>query len=238
MDSAAPPDALPLPVRRYLANALPQAVPSPWRVRLQQHGTLRTGTGSQRWMPFDATQCVSPGAAGFVWNAKVRAAPLLHLRVLDSLADGRGEGRVLLLSLLLVTRDGGTPEMNSGALHRFLAEAVWYPWALLPGERLRWTPIDARSALATLSAHGTTVSLEFRFSPAGEVTGIYTPARWGSFRGHYEQRAWEGHFFEYERRHGVLVPLRAEVGWYEGGALGLVWEGRIAEIAFDAGPAA
>lgn len=237
MRDFARPDALPPPVRRYLDLALPQAPHAPSRVRLQQQGVLRTGTDSHRWMKFDATQLVSPDAVGFAWNAKVRAAPFIHLRVIDSLADGRGAGRVLLLSLLPVARDGGTAEMNSGALHRFLAEAVWYPWALLPSERLRWSPIDAQRALATLTSHGTTVSLEFRFSPSGEVSGIYTPGRWGSFAGRYQQRAWEGRFFDYERRNGMLAPLRGEVGWYDGGALGLVWKGRITDISFGAAPA-
>jgi hypothetical protein len=93
-----------------------------------------------------------------------------------------------------VGHDDGSPEINSGSLHRFLAEAVWYPWALLPSASLTWQPIDDSRAMATLAAGDTTVSLEFRFSPNGEVTDIYTPARWGKFDGRYAKAAWEGHF--------------------------------------------
>lgn len=178
-------------------------------------------------MPFTATHMASPLARRFLWNAKVKAAPLVHLRVLDALIDGQGSGQVLLLSAFDVGHDSGTPEMNSGAMHRFLAEAVWYPWALLPSEHLQWTSLDANRALATMTAEGVTVELEFRFADSGEVLGIYTPARWGSFGGRYAQAAWEGHFSGYESRHGVLVPRQGEVGWYDEGRLEIVWQGHI-----------
>ena len=52
---------------------------------------------------------------------------------------------------------------------------------LLPSAALRWSAIDENTALATVTDNGVTVSLEFRFDDAGEVAGIYTPARWGTF---------------------------------------------------------
>ena len=109
-------------------------------------------------------------------------APLLHLRVRDALLEGRGGGRVDLLSAIKLGADADRPELNAGALHRFLAEAVWYPTALLPSDRLAWSPIDERKALATLTSHGTTVSLEFHFNREGEVAAVYTPQRWARSR--------------------------------------------------------
>jgi hypothetical protein len=130
-----------------------------------------------------------------------------------------------------VSADAGTPEMNSGSLHRYLAEAVWYPTALLPSPTLRWTEIDAIRALATLTNRGVTVSLEFRFAETGEVTGIYTPERWGTFPGGYRRVPWEGHFRDYRNWDGVLVPTEGDVGWYVGKEWQAVWKGRI--TAFD-----
>ena len=224
-------DALPAPVARYLRHAQPQ--PHPMRlVRIRQTGSLRTDVRSDRWMAFEAEHLVAPGAIGFVWNARVTMAPLLHVRVRDTLIAGRGAGHVSLLSAVPVAADAGTLEMHYGSLHRFLAEAVWYPAALLPGPQLRWSPIDAQRALATLTDHGVSVSLEFRFADSGEVTGIYTPARWGTFGGGYERHPWEGHFRNYERRHGVLVPGEGDVGWYIGDEWRAVWRGTV--TAFDA----
>jgi hypothetical protein len=224
-------DKLPAPVARYLRRALGSNRPLQL-VRLKQLGTLRTDVRSERWMSFEADHLIAPRSTGFAWDARVRVAPLLHVRVLDSLVEGRGSGQVSLLSAFTVAEDTGTPEMNSGSLHRYLAEAVWYPTALLPSATLRWSAIDTDSALATLTDHGVSVSLEFRFSDTGEVTGIYTPARWGSFDGGYKQVPWEGHFGSYEEKTGLFVPTEGEVGWYFDNEWQAVWKGRI--TAFEA----
>lgn len=218
---------LPPPVARYLRLAVP------WRkeiqhVRISQTGTLRTDATVERWMPFEAEHLVVPAAAGFLWDARVHVAPLLHVRVRDALIDGIGSGQVTLLSAFTVSAAAGGLEMDSGSLHRYLAEAVWYPTALLPSAQLRWTPIDATSALATLTNDRVSVSLEFRFSDSGEVAGIYTPARWGTFQGGYRQVPWEGHFRDYRQRDGILVPTHGEVGWYVGAEWRAVWKGTVA----------
>jgi hypothetical protein len=222
---------LPAPVSRYLRRAL-GSIRQLQLVRLKQLGTLRTDVRSERWMSFEADHVIAPRATGFVWNARVRVAPLLHVGVRDSLVEGRGSGQVSLLSAFTVSEAAGVPEMNAGSLHRYLAEAVWYPTALLPSAKLRWSAIDTRRALATLTDHGVSVSLEFRFSDTGEATGIYTPARWGSFEGGYKELPWEGHFGNYEEKMGLFVPTEGEVGWYVDNKWQAVWKGRI--IAFEA----
>jgi hypothetical protein len=186
-------------------------------------------------MSFEAEHIVVPPATGFVWNARVRAAPLIHVRVRDALVQGTGSGHVSLLSAFTVSADADTPEMNSGSLHRYLAEAVWYPTALLPSATLRWTEIDATRSLATLTSHGVTVSLEFRFAETGEVTGIYTPGRWGTFPGGYRQVPWEGHFRDYRTRDGIFVPTEGDVGWYVDKEWHAVWKGSITAFELQTG---
>ena len=243
-----PPDAaalqaLPAPVQRWLARALPPAAVAPLRLRYEQSGELRAGVDLARWMPFRATHTVAPATHDFLWDARVAIAPGLHLRVTDSLIDGSGSGRVALQSTLRLASVAGGVAMNAGALHRFLAEAVWYPWALRPSPALRWSPIDESSALATLDTGALAVALEFRFDAAGNIAGIHTPARWGRLGGGFQQRAWEGHFGRWIAHRGLRLPLEGEVGWYPEGSSGLgaeafgwepVWRGRIdpASIAF------
>ena len=226
-------DSLPPPVQRYLHKALPDGCKTIGLAHLRQEGRLRTDAKSERWMPFTAVQAIAPTAAGFLWDARVGVIPGFHIQVLDSLIDGRGAGQVSLLSVIRIASDGGTPQMNSGALHRFLAEAVWSPTALLPSETLSWSPIDDSMACATLTANGVSVSLEFRFNAAGEVVGIFTPGRWGSFGGRYSQKPWEGHFREYVTVQGMRVPTHGEVGWYDDGVWGRVWEGTLLEAKYD-----
>ena len=182
-------------------------------------------------MPFAARHTVDPVAAGFEWIARVRAAPLASLTVRDTLKDGKGGGEVRLWSALRLAYAANTPEMNSGALHRYLAEAPWYPTALLPSSSLAWRSIDHSRALATLTSHGVTVSLEFGFNAADEVTRIYGQ-RWGRFGRTYKQVPWEGHFSDYEERDGFIIPLKGQVGWYENASWECVWRGEIRHATY------
>jgi hypothetical protein len=98
---------------------------------------------------------------------------------------------------------------------------------------LKWAPVDDRKALATLTANGVTVSLEFRFNGRDEIIGIYTPARWGSIDGGFKQVAWEGHFRNYHARDGMIVPAEGEVGWYSTGRWLSVYKGTVTDASYD-----
>jgi hypothetical protein len=225
-------DALPAPVARYLQRALSAERAPISGVTLRQRGQLRTTVESGRWMTFTASHAAKVGEPGFVWDAQVKVMPFLHIHVVDSLKHGIGASRVRLMSVLRVGGATGNPELTSGALHRYLAEAVWYPAALLPSERLSWSAIDEFTALATLKDGATEVSLEFRFADDGEVESVFTPGRWGIFDGEYRQKPWEGHFSNYRRIDGVLIPMRGEVGWYTEARLDIVWRGEIESVEF------
>jgi hypothetical protein len=224
-------DELPAPVRRYLLRALPRDQEIR-EVHIRQTGQLRTDSSATRWMSFEAEHTVVPPATGYLWNARVKVAPLLHLHVRDALVNGQATGRIGLLSVFTLASDENTPALHSGSLHRYLAEAVWYPSALLPHAALQWTPIDETRALATLADGDIFVSLEFRFAESGEVTGVYTPGRWEKVAAGYRQRPWEGHFWRYAERAGILVPLEADVGWYVEGQWRAVWAARLTAMRF------
>lgn len=168
---------LPDPVCQYLKHALAENQQPIRMMRTTQIGKLRADVHRRRWMKFRAEHVARPCSRSFSWDAKVRILPLVHVRVRDAYANGVGSGQVQLLSALTIASDSNKPELNSASLHRYLAEAVWYPTALAPSAGVQWTPIDNRRALATLTDLGNTVSLEFRFNDAAEVVGIYTEGR-------------------------------------------------------------
>ncbi len=212
---------------------LPERQPFIRVARLEQVGALRTSIRSSRWSPFTARQIIVPPSPGFAWDARVRILPLLHVRVRDAYVGGNGSGRVSVFSAITLAADSARPELDSGAWHRYLAEAAWYPTALLPGPGLRWSPMSDEKAVATLTDAGLTVSLEFRFNDTGEIAGVYTPGRWGRFEGGYKQAPWEGHFGDYQRRDGILVPSEGEVGWYSMGEWESVWRGRVVDVSYE-----
>ncbi len=227
---------LPPPVASYFRHVLAEGQELIRTARIDQSGKLRTSATTERWSAYTARQLVVPPATGFVWNAKVEMPLATHVRVLDGYLTGVASARVSLLSAFAVASEAGVPELNSGALHRYLAEAVWFPTALLSQSGVVWTPIDDRAALATLTDSGTTVTLEFRFNEAGEVVSIFSPGRFGKFDGGYKQVSWEGHFRDYQVRAGMRVPLFGEVGWYVDGALQIVWMGALVDVRYELGP--
>jgi hypothetical protein len=203
--------------------------------RLTQEGTFLLRPGDDGWRPFTATQhfACGPEAAGFVWDAAIRVAPGVPARVRDAFLGGEGLMQARLLAVVPLAEVHGTPEIAAGALHRYLAEAVWCPTALLPSQGVRWEGIDDRRARATLSVRGTTVSLEFRFGGDGLIREVYTPARSRDVNGRAVPTPWRGRFSEYEERGGMLVPLSGEVEWVLPDGPQPYWRGRITRIALE-----
>ena len=225
---------LPPPVERYLKNVLKDRQAMIKTVEMQQSGKLRASMSSEKWYGFTSSQIISSSTTGFVWNAKVEMPLSTHIRVQDSYHSGIGSGRVAFLSAFTVASDTNIPELNSAALHRYLAEAVWYPTALLPLSGVIWTAIDDNSALATLTDNNITVSLEFRFNNVGEVTSIFTPGRfYRNSNGTYQAMPWEIQLGNYKKRDGMRVPFHAEVGWHIDGALELVWIGDVINAQYE-----
>jgi len=125
-------ESLPRPVRAYFRAVLKDGQPYIRKARLVQSGELATGPEVIRRSHFTAEEHVSARKPGFLWNARISLAPLLHVRVLDSYVSSKGAGSVLLLSAVKVSAAENDAKLDAGALYRYLAEAVWYPTALLP----------------------------------------------------------------------------------------------------------
>lgn len=224
--------ALPEPVRRYFKNILQEGQPFIKKTYIVQSGELTTGPKTKEWSSFQAEEYVSSVKPGFIWKARVAIASLLHLKILDTYMDGKACGSVLLFSALKVASEKENKKLNSGALFRYLAEAVWYPTSLLPENGVTWTPIDQENALATLTDGGISVSLKFTFNDKGEIINVYTDKRYGLFEGEYRQYPWEGSFSNYIEKNGMRIPQRGQVGWHLPEGFWLFWKGKIEEIEY------
>ena len=228
-------DALPAPVRRYLRLALQEGQPRFASVRLEQSGRLRTGVESEQWLDFTATETIAPEVRGFVWDGRMRLAPLVHASIRDAYVGGVADARVALQSAVTMAADRGSHDLNSGELYRLLAEAPWSPTLLLPRHDLTWTPIDDHRAAATLTHGGETVTIEFRFNEAGEVASVYAAERPRSYGTTYVATPWEGRFDRYVAIDGVRVPSWGEVGWWVEGRWLPVWQGTVQRAIFTPG---
>lgn len=204
---------LPAPVVRYFRRVLAPGQPIARRIDFDQLGRFRIGTSPDSWKPMRATQSVSTQPRGFVWDARISVAPLLPVYVRDSYLGGRGGMRGEVIALFPTVTASGLPELDAGALHRYLAEAVWYPTALLPQEGVEWQGIDDLHATATLTDGCTTVSVQFTFSHSGEIVAFSVPERFREVNGRYEPTPWCGHCGNYQQHGGMWIPVDCEVEW-------------------------
>jgi hypothetical protein len=226
---------LPPPVARYLRTVLTEGQPLVRHARLTQRGQFLVRPTAQGWRPFVATEHFVTHPGGFVWDARIRLAPGFAIHVRDAFVGGVGSMLASLAALWRMVSVEGTPGIAAGALHRYLAEAVWFPTALLPGQGVAWTPIDERSARATLGIAGTTVSLDFQFGVDGLVSGVFTPARARDVDGRLLSTPWQGHFSRYAQRGAMKIPLAGEVEWVLPDGPQPYWRGEITTAVYTPG---
>jgi hypothetical protein len=231
--SAAELEGLPVPVARYFRAVLRDGQPLVRTGRLVQEGEFLVRPTPDGWRPFSATQHFAVRPAGFLWDARMRMAPGVAVRVRDSFLDGNGSMHVSALGLFTLVEVEGTPDIAAAALQRYLAEAAWFPTALLPSQGVTWTPLDGSKARATLTAANTTVWLDFTFGEDGLVRGVFTPERARDVDGRAVPTPWQGRWFEYGEHGGMRIPVRGEVEWLLSEGPQVYWKGRVTGISYE-----
>jgi hypothetical protein len=203
-------DSLPAPVRRYLRYAVPEGVPAIRTAHLKHDGFFRTRP-SQRWLPIQGEEYFTVAEPGFVWHATVRPASLLWIEACDSLLAGRGNMLVKFISIFTIAGATG-PEIDQGARLRWLGEMIWFPSAFA-GERIRWEPINDRSARATLLADGLPVSAVVEFDQEGKLVTLRAARYRDLGGGGAALTPWVARCADYCEFSGFRVPSSVEVLW-------------------------
>jgi len=226
-------DSLPEPVQRFFSAALTPGQPMVIGVRLRHSGEFNMGQTKPAWKPFESSQRVAARRPGFVWEARIPMLAGLPAYVHDAYAAGEGVLNASLLGLFDVVDLRGTPAMAQGELLRYLAEAPWYPTALLPSQGVRWEAIDARSARAHLRDGDTEVSIVFFFGDDGLIERSRADARMRVVAGASLDQPWGGRYWNAQRREGMRIPIDAEVAWLEPHGPYPYWRARITDIAYE-----
>ena len=226
-------ESLPSPVRRYFHAVLSDGQPIISAVRLTHEGQFNMGETKTKWRRFTSSQLVITQRPGFDWNARIAMVPGLNVFVHDAYIAGEGVLNAKLLGLVTLAESRGTPEAAQGELMRFLAEAAWYPTALLSGQGVHWEAVDDESARASLTDGATTVSLDFHFGDDGLISSVRTAARYRTLNGELVATPWQGRFWDYELTDGLRIPLEGEVAWELPNGLWPYWRGHVTEIAYE-----
>lgn len=202
-------EGLPLCVQKWLENSQVIGKERIRTVRLKQKGFMRMKEG-QPWMPTEAEQYFTIGEPGFIWKAKIKAAPLLHIVGRDKYYDGKGNMLIKILSLITVA-DARGKELDQGTLLRYLAETVWFPTAAL-SSYIKWEEIDSNSARAIMSYRGVTASGVFMFNEKGEVIN-FVAERYMELNGQYVMETWSTPMKDYKEFNGIRIPTKGEAIW-------------------------
>lgn len=223
-------ESLPAPVARYFAFVLSPGQRIIGRAQLRFTGTFAAKPNA--WAPFTADQDVRTDPPEFVWNARITMLPLVPVRVRDSYLGGRGSMRASVAGLFPIVNQHGTPAMAAASLQRFLAEAVWYPTALLPSDSVSWSATGETSARVTLTDRRTTVSLDVAFGSSGEIETVST-MRYRDVKGTPILTPWVGHHRNYTRVSGMMIPTSGDVAWILPSGPQPYWRGSLISATFD-----
>ncbi len=208
-------DSLPEPVRRYLSFAIEEGAPATRTVRLEHGGTFRPSP-EQRWLPVHGVEYFTAAIPGFVWSARIRPARLTWIDACDRLHNRRGSMLVKMESLFTIANASG-PEIDQGASLRWLAEAIWFPYAFA-GEAVRWESLSGEAARATLVQEGAPAAATFEFDAEGRISLIHGDRYRDAGGGKTVLTPWVGRCSGYRKFGPFRVPAHVEVAWVVEGA--------------------
>jgi hypothetical protein len=121
-----------------------------------------------------------------------------------------------------------------GEFMRFVAEAAWYPTALLPSQGARWTAVDEHSAQVDLADGAVVVSLRLRFDPGtGLIDSVRAEARGRTVGQAVVMTPWEGRWSDYAEHGGMNVPMSGVVAWLTPVGRRPYWRGQVTALAHE-----
>lgn len=199
---------LPEPARRFFAFAIEEGTPLATLVELEMRGEIGLGTQDEpRYQPMRATQVLAP-PHGLVWRLRTSA-----FRGSDGAAVDRSWTRFWIGGLVPVVRAGGADHLRS-AFGRVVAEgAFWAPAFLLPGEHVRWEPVDERRARAVVTHGGFEQDVVLTVGPDGQPERVVIQ-RWSNANPEqqYREQPFGGDLSDFRRVGGYRLPFRVEGG--------------------------
>lgn len=226
-------EGLPPVVQRYFRAVLPPGAPMVAAAQVRHEGRFNLAQEGERWVPFTSEQQVVTRRPGFVWNAAMPMAPGVTVRVHDAYVAGEGVLAPALLGLVPLADLRGGGDIALGELMRFLAEAAWYPTALLPSQGVRWEAVDEHRARATLVDGPLSLTLTFRFHDDGTIDRVRAEARGRTLGDRVVPTPWEGRWSDYRMQDGMRIPMTGEVAWLLPEGPQTYWRGTITSLRYE-----
>lgn len=201
---------LPEPVQRYLRFAGVIGKEKVQTVRLKQKGFIRLAP-DQPWRPIEAEEYYTVNPPAFVWYANMQLAPGITVDGRDMYRQGQGHMLMKPLSLFAVV-DAQGEAMDQGALMRYFNEIMWFPTAYL-SDSIEWESIDDRSARATMTADGQSVSAVFHFDEQDQLVDFVAERYRTQPDGTYQMETWSTPVYAYREFNEFRLPTEGSAIW-------------------------
>lgn len=223
--------ALPEPVQRYLAFAIPAQNNRYAVVKIAAEGEFRRPLTSG-FKSTTATQVIATQTPAMIFAATTPVTCCLWARAYDFFADGHMEMRAKIMSTFTGVNESATPALNRTSLRRWLLESPLYPMALLPGGPVHWEAIDDNHARAIVSGFGLEESLVATFKADGKLVS-FDAEQDGDLTTPYHGSGEHASRSDYRLVAGMMLPHTFEISRVADGKRLPFWTGRITSIKFE-----
>lgn len=186
----------------------------------------------QPWRKFGSKQFNSvpePARVAYMYG---RIMGVIPFEGRDKYQDGHGNMRITLCNVFKVAEAKGR-EMDQSGLVTILAEAFFVPsYALQP--YIEWTPVDERTANATICFNGEKAEGSFHFNDEGAFIRFESNDRYYSEKGtEYKQLKWTVTAGNYLEKNGTRIPTCFTGSWTTPEGEYEYFKGTISSITFD-----
>ncbi len=186
----------------------------------------------KKWMKLKTHQFNSvpePMRAAYM---KARIYGIFPFEGRDIYSAGYGNMHGRFLKLIKVIDEEGD-ELTTSALITLLAEILFIPNYALQGY-IEWTPVDNRTAIATICHEGRTASGIFHFDDEGLFRLFESNDRfYMTGEGKYEKRKFSVSIEEYKESNDVFIPAKVSAAWHLDSGEYEYWRGTISHIHYN-----
>lgn len=200
---------LPEPVKKYFHFALTERHDYINIISTRFEGLFRLKE-TQQWSSINGVDYYSVNCPGFIWFAKMKTSPLFWFTVKDYYLQDKGKTLAKAYSLFTVASAEG-PEIDQGALSRWLGSAVLFPEALLPNDNLTWESINRNSARLLFSYKDIKIDAVIYFGRNGEIVRFVTD-RYCYETNKFEK--WTAYYKSYADYSGRKIPTEVGAVWH------------------------
>ncbi|MGV3637693.1 MAG: DUF6544 family protein [Flavobacteriales bacterium] len=200
---------LPEPVQRFLRRTGVVGTLRPRTMRITFQGSIRGFNGP--WMPFTTVQVNAFNEpARFFWlDATMKGIPT---KGLHGYANGKATMLIKVLGMIPVMEAHG-PEMDQAeTVTWFNDHCLFAPGALLD-PRITWTPVDDRSAKATFSHLGISISAMLVFDASDRLVDFISEDRYALQGDAAVRMGFSTPARDHRPINGLLLPGYGEAVW-------------------------